>query len=197
MKKYLKLILCIFLVILLAACINKRKENDIDNQLIITDKQTTIKSCLITNNFYSDQCIENNNIDYKHIDYIELYYKYDIDFNFIEETDINIKTKTVLIIEQNSKEIYQEEIEITNYKDIRTESSTYKLEDNVKLYPKTLIDKINKYHTNNNIDQTTTTSYIKTTVSIKASDKINKIDIVEFITKEENNLINVTTNYLL
>lgn len=197
MTKYIKLILCILLVIILAACIHKRKDNEIENQLIITDKQTIIKSCLITNNFYSDQCIEATNTVPKNVDYIELYYKYDIDFNFLEETDINIKTKTILIIEQNEKEIYTEEIEGTNYNDIRLEASSYKLEDSTKLYPSILLDKINKYHNQNNIDKTTTTSYIKTTVTLTAKNKIEKTPIIEFIATEENENINITTNYLV
>lgn len=197
MTKYIKILLCILLIIVLASCLHKRKENEIENQIIITDKQTTVKSCLITNNFYSDQCVETTNIDYKNINYIELYYKYDIDFNFLEETDINVKTKTILIIEQNNKEIYNEEIEVTNYNDIRNESSPYKLEGSTKLYPDIIIDKINKHLSKNNIDPSTTNSYVKTIISLTSKGKIDKTDIVEFIATEENGIINVTTNYLI
>lgn len=197
MTKYIKLLLCILLIIVLASCLHKRKENEIENKIIVTDQQTTVKSCLITNNFYTDQCVETTNIDYKNINYIELYYKYDIDFNFLEEADINIKTKTILVIEQNNKEIYEEEIEITNYNDIRKEASPYKVEGSTKLYPDILIDKINKYQSKNNIDPSTTNSYIKTTVSLTSKGKIDKTNIVEFIAKEEQGFINVTTNYLL
>ena len=75
MTKYIKLLLCILLIIVLASCLHKRKENEIENKIIVTDQQTTVKSCLITNNFYTDQCVETTNIDYKNINYIELYYK--------------------------------------------------------------------------------------------------------------------------
>lgn len=71
------------------------------------------------------------------------------------------------------------------------------MEGSTKLYPETLLTKIDKYLTDNNIDKTTTNSYIKTTISLTVKNKIDKTDIVEFITKEENNLINITTNYLL
>ena len=95
MRKLIKIILCLLLISIIGACINKKQEDIEEYKSILIDSKTSTKSCLITNNFYSDQCIETTKVNYKQTNYIDLYYKYQLDFNFKEESDINIKTKTI------------------------------------------------------------------------------------------------------
>lgn len=194
MKHIINIILCITLSILLISCVHK----DIyQNKMIIIDKKNITKSCIITNNFYSDQCIEETTINYNNIDYIELSYKYEMDFNFPDTSNVIIKEKTDIIIEQDNETIYTETIDKTKLTDTRDKLSYYRLEGNNKIYIKPIFNRINNYLKNNNLSKANTNSYIKRVISFEVKGKIPETNIVEYVIIKQNNLATIKINELI
>ena len=101
MKK--RIIILVVIMLLISGC--NKKEIAVE-PISITTTQIKTKSCLITNNFYSDQCIEGNQVSTSLIDYVNIDYEFEITSG-IEEFDYHIYEDTYIVIEQDEKIIYE------------------------------------------------------------------------------------------
>ena len=76
MKQPLKLFILIIILFSITACTDKTSIS-----YEITSSNIKYKTCLITNNFYSDQCLETTNNISNSIDYLNIKSEYNISYN--------------------------------------------------------------------------------------------------------------------
>ena len=187
MKK--RVIVLIAITLLISGCV---KEEQPVQPISITTTEIKTKSCLITNNFYSDQCIEGNNVSTTLLDYVNVDYEFEITSG-IGEFDYHIYEDTYIIIEQNDKIIYEEKVDNTKYSDIKDGREKIVVEGTEKIYPKPYLEKINKVINKKGYNPTRT--YIKYIQKIKTTNNI-KTDVIEVIIEPAGETTKITTTSL-
>lgn len=187
MKK--RIIILVVIMLLISGC--NKKEIAVE-PISITTTQIKTKSCLITNNFYSDQCIEGNQVSTSLIDYVNIDYEFEITSG-IEEFDYHIYEDTYIVIEQDEKIIYEEKVDNTKFSDIKDGREKIVIEGTEKIYPKPYIEKINKIVKEKGY--TSIKTYIRYIQKIKTTNNI-KTDLLEVTIEPNGESIKVTTNSL-
>ena len=100
MKQILKLFILIIISFNISACSNKTSIS-----YEITSSDIKYKTCLITNNFYSDQCIENKNNIPTSIDYLNIKSEYKISYNQEIVFNYDVIYNTTLYIKDKDNNI--------------------------------------------------------------------------------------------
>ena len=166
MKK--KLIILILILLFTSGC----KEEKTAIPVTINPVNVQTKSCLITNNFYSDQCIEGNDISTALMDYVNVDYEFELKTSDSKEFDYHVYEDTYIVIEEEDKVIYEEKVDETKFSDIKDGRDIITIEGTEKIYPKPYIEKIAKVLYEKQYSPSKT--YIKYIQKIKTTNNIKK-----------------------
>lgn len=185
-----KIVLLILIIFLIAGCV-KEEKNSTKVTFITNEIQT--KSCLITNNFYSDQCIEGTTVITSLMDYVNVDYEFEMKLSEPKEFDYKIYEDTYIIIENEDKIIYEEKVDKTTFSDISDGKQNILINGTEKIYPKPYIEKIDKIK--NEQGYISSKSYIKYIQKVKTTNGIKK-DLFEVIIEPNGETIKVSTKTL-
>jgi hypothetical protein len=189
MKK--KILTLIILIILLTGCLKKQ---DLIEKATIKKEEISILTCLVTNNFHSDQCATVTKDEVPAMDYVKISYDYDLNFDTKEEIDIHIDEKLYIVVETTEGKTYREEVDKERTSDIYNGKDLMNIQGGTSIYTKMYFDKIEKLIKEKNLIPSK--KYISYTTKINTNKNI-KVEMFEIIIEQSSdNNIKITTNKL-